>query len=65
MKKKFRDITVNGKLYGWQVKGGNQIVIWYDKKVIHTEVISYSEIPNLGITPKLIADKINSLATIV
>jgi len=62
MKKKHRDITVDGVKYAWTIKndcdgyGGNCVSIWKDKKVIHEDIIS-----GIDITPKTIADMIKKL----
>jgi hypothetical protein len=58
MKKKFREITVDGKKYGWTLHndcdgdGGNCIEIWYNKKIIHKQLIS----GDIQITPKIISN---------
>jgi hypothetical protein len=58
MKKKFREITINNKKYGWTLRnncdgdGGDCVEIWCDKKVIHREIIS----GHLNVTPKMISN---------
>lgn len=60
MKKKHRDITVEGKKYAWTVKddvdgdGSNELKIWFDKKVVYETLIPGHVI----ITPKMIQKKI-------
>jgi hypothetical protein len=54
MKKKFREITVDGVKYGWTVyfneEGPNIVTIWLNKKPLYASLSSgYEEI-----TPKLI-----------
>jgi len=54
MKKKHRDITVDGKQYGWTVNYGQHLKIWEDKKII-----AEYDIPNFhDITPKIVAELI-------
>lgn len=36
MKKKFRNIEVNGEQYAWSTVGWNGFKIWKNKKVVHT-----------------------------
>lgn len=69
MKKKHRDITVNGKQYAWMVKKvsyGNKLKIWdEDKKVIHENVYGIYQRDQRKFTPGLISrfiqryDKVN------
>lgn len=47
MKKKFREITIGEKTYGWTIKentddndGSKIINIWYDKQIIHTQKLN-------------------------
>lgn len=60
MKKKFREITVNNKKYGWTTKGdcdgdyNTALYIWFDKKIINTEIIK----GGIDITPKFVANLI-------
>lgn len=62
MKKKHRDITVDGVQYGWTVKdnvdgdGGHMLVIWKDKKIIHEKFMC-----GLTITPGLVKRVIESI----
>lgn len=60
MKKKHRDITVDGKQYGWRVKRNsrveNEVTIWKDKKVIFNQVMRSDDI-----RPANIAEKIKEL----
>lgn len=52
MKKKFREITVGDKTYGWTIKKGNDgdgnhpknLSIWLNKKVIHEQEMDDEEI---------------------
>jgi len=53
MKKKHRDIEVNGKTYGWTLKFGKKICIWYDKKIVFETTVEVDEIK-----PKLISELI-------
>jgi hypothetical protein len=64
MKKKFRDIVVEGKQYGWSVghkncdgDGNCKLTIWHDKKIIYNGVIQ----EDIQVTPLYIKDFINSL----
>ena len=45
MKKKFREIVVDGKNYAWSARkhgdGGMLVKIWKDKKIIYEEHLSY------------------------
>ena len=55
MKKKFRNITVDGKEYAWMSKlvDGQHLTlkIWYDKKVIYEKPVGiYAK----AITPKMV-----------
>lgn len=55
MKKKFRELNLDGHKYGWIVKDdddGNSLRIYKDKKIIYDEVIS----GDIDITPKIVAD---------
>jgi hypothetical protein len=58
MKKKFRELTIGDKKYGWTLRnncdgdGGNGVEIWWNKKIIHHELIS----GYINITPKLISN---------
>jgi len=60
MKKKYRNITVESKLYAWNVKsnvdgdGTNLIKIWFNKKVVYENLIPWKT----EITPKLIRNTI-------
>ena len=60
MKKKHRNITVNGKEYAWNVHnnvdgdGGNLVKIWYNKKVIFNDIYGGHH----NITPKFISEAI-------
>jgi len=60
MKKKHREITVNGVEYAWTLKEGdeyNKINIWRDKKVIHEELLAaYQEVG-----PRIIKEMIEDL----
>lgn len=56
MKKKFREITVDGNQYAWRVYeygDGDSLAIkiWLDKKVIYDEITNLAEV-----TPQTIAD---------
>jgi len=56
MKKKYRNIKVNGQSYGWTVNnhGKEQTVsVWQDKQVIFATTVRTS-----GVTPSLVADLI-------
>lgn len=61
MKKKYRDITVNGKKYAWAVSNSNAddgddsiLKIWCNKIVIWQELI------NQEITPKIVSEIIKN-----
>jgi len=51
MKKKHRDIVVDGQQYGWMVDGCNHVRIWKDKKVIAEYDIEYQ---HDSVTPRMI-----------
>lgn len=54
MKKKFREITVGNKTYGWTLSGGGKehtITIWFDKKPINHTTVRTSYI-----TPSMVKD---------
>jgi hypothetical protein len=51
MKKKYRDITVDGVKYAWMVSNGDTLTIWKDKKVIKTR-----DVLHCVVTPQLVAD---------
>jgi len=60
MKKKHRDIVVNGKTYGWLVspnddpQDANDVLkIYFNKKLIHSE-----DTNGMKITPAMVAEKI-------
>lgn len=56
MKKKHRDITVDGVKYAWTIYGGGKehdVTIWKDKKELFTETFRLG-----SVTPKDIADLI-------
>ena len=60
MKKKYRDISVNNKIYAWQVKvdeDGKRLFIWYNKKIISKSDILGSTV----VTPKYVADLIKKI----
>lgn len=63
MKKRHRDITVNGKKYAWTVKndvdgdGGNLVKIFYNKKIKFERLIP----GNITLTPKYISKAIGGL----
>ena len=56
MKKKHRDITVDKVQYAWTIKdnvdgdGSNEVSIWKDKKIIHTQMLKGT----IPITPALV-----------
>jgi hypothetical protein len=50
MKKKHRDITVDGVKYGWTVTY-DTLSIWKDKKIILTE-----DVTHCTVTPGVVAD---------
>ena len=52
MKKKHRDIVVDGVQYGWTMDGCYRVKIWKDKKVIAKYEIEYH---HDAVTPKMIA----------
>lgn len=54
MKKKYRDIIVDGVKYGWIVKG-ESLSIWLGKKMVYCENV------NSKILPSMVADKIKEL----
>ncbi len=55
MKKKHRDISVNGLAYGWTVDGYQHVKIWYDKKVIAEYDVPYVH----DVTPRIVAGLIS------
>lgn len=55
MKKKHRDIVVDGVLYGWTTESYYRVNIWKDKKVIAKYIIGEH---HEAITPKLVAELI-------
>lgn len=60
MKKKHRDIWVQGDLYGWTIKTDDEfhtVKIWFGGKVIHTELVP----EHLIVAPGFIRDVILSL----
>jgi len=58
MKKKFRDITVDGVLYAWMVKG-TFLKIWLNKKVIFEEQVKdVNDIPTDHISSAFVIEKI-------
>ncbi len=56
MKKKFREITVDGVKYGWAIKMHSSLIIWKDKKQIHSVNTEH-----IIVTPAFVADTIKSL----
>jgi hypothetical protein len=56
MKKKHRDIVVNGKPYAWLVRGCCTLVIFKDKKVIYEQ-----RREEYSITPELVDSIIRTL----
>ena len=56
MKKKYRDIVVDGKEYAWKVDF-HGITIWYDKEIIYCDMKYYTKM----VTPKEIENIIKSL----
>ena len=52
MKKKHRDIVVDGVKYGWMIDGYNHVKIWKDKKVMAEYDIEYH---HDSITPSMVA----------
>ena len=54
MKKKHRDITVDGEKYAW-VSNGYSVTIWKDKK----EILSLS-VNKISVTPKYISELIKA-----
>ena len=60
MKKKHRDIVVDGIQYGWMVDGCNHVRIWKDKKVIAEYDIEYQ---HDSVTPGMIAGLIKDPMT--
>ena len=66
MKKKHRDIVVDGVQYGWMVEwfcGYHQVRIWKDKKVIATfDIEHHHDNITPGIIAELIKDPVGTLA---
>jgi hypothetical protein len=62
MKKKHRDIVVDGQQYGWMVDGCNHVRIWLNKKVVAEFDVPYE---HDRVTPKIVAglisDPINTM----
>lgn len=63
MKKKYREITVDGTKYAWMMgrencdgDGGVVFIIWKDKKIIHEELTH-----NVSMTPGKVAEIIKGL----
>lgn len=63
MKKKLRNINVNGKKYHWSVSspncdgdGGAMFKIFYEKKLIYADLIH-----GIQITPNIVREKILKL----
>jgi hypothetical protein len=59
MKKKHRDIVVDGKNYAWTVSDtddGNCLVIWFNRKPVYDVLIG----GHIDITPKLISQLIKA-----
>jgi hypothetical protein len=52
MKKKYRDITVDGELYAWMTSC-QTLTIWKNKKVIITQDVSH-----ITVTPGIVAESI-------
>lgn len=63
MRKRHRDIVVNGTKYAWTINnggdgdGGNDLKIWLNKKVIYEDIIG----GHIEITPKMISEIIKEL----
>jgi uroporphyrinogen-III decarboxylase len=55
MKKKYRDITVDGVKYAWMVSNGDTLTIWKDKKVIGN-----IDVTHCTVTPKIVAEAIKN-----
>jgi len=55
MKKKYRNITVNGEEYAWMVKW-DTLTIWKDKKVVKRENVEHCVV-----TPQIVADCIKEM----
>jgi hypothetical protein len=55
MKKKYRDITVDGVKYAWMTSY-DTLTIWKDKKVIKTE-----DVTHCTVTPKMVAEIIQKI----
>jgi hypothetical protein len=53
MKKKYRDITVDGVKYAWMVSNGDTLIIWKNKKVIITENISHCNVTPFDIATNI------------
>ena len=58
MKKKYRDITVDGKKYAWMVRNGTELVIWYNKVILSTSDVSTINL----VTPKYVSELIKMIA---
>lgn len=55
MKKKYRDITVDGVQYAWMTSY-SVLTIWKDKKVVKTV-----DVTHITVTPAIVADAIKSM----
>jgi len=55
MKKKYRDITVDGVKYAWMTSY-QTLTIWKDKKVIKTH-----DVTHCVVTPKMVAELIKEI----
>jgi hypothetical protein len=59
MKKKHRDIVVDGVKYAWYVDRCCNFTIWKDRKKIYSIGLDVYE--KMTITPKIVADKIKEI----
>ena len=60
MKKKYRDITVDGKKYAWMVKPNDdtiELIIWFNKVIISESDVSAVD----PVTPRYVAELIKKL----
>lgn len=71
MKKKFREISVKGVVYGWSIRyncdgdGGTWLRIWQNKKIISDKEVKYNfdGNDNIQVTPAVVRKRILELLT--
>lgn len=58
MKKKYRDIEVDGVQYAWIARENGSVTIWKDKKPIYEDIVFAGSVP---VVPPMIATVITML----